>query len=381
MLQANRRTLKDFKPIPFPKNFVTSQLGNQLILEELNYDKQQLHDEFIQLYSSLTDEQKSIFKKITSALKSKQGGVFFLNGYGGTGKTFMYRTLAAAIRSKGDIVLTVASSGIASLLLPGGRTAHSKFKIPVPTLDNSTCNINGDSDHAELLRQTKLIIWDEAPMCHRYTFECLDRSLKDLMTEKNNSPKLFGGKVVVFGGDFRQILPVIPRGRRSDIVHSAINASHIWDYCQVLTLTKNMRLQNKAAEANAQETHDFAKWILKVGEGKISEPNDGHADITIPDELLIPMSDNPIKSIVESTYPTLLQNYKDVNYLESRAILASTIETVDEINNYVLGLIPGEEREYLSSNSVDRTSKSCTQVENWNTNHVNEKLGSIGRTV
>lgn len=74
----------------------------------------------------------------------------------------------------------MATSGIASLLLPGGRTAHSKFKIPVPTLDNSTCKIDHDSDLAELLRQTKLIIWDEAPMAHKYTFECLDRTLKDI---------------------------------------------------------------------------------------------------------------------------------------------------------------------------------------------------------
>lgn len=67
--------------------------------------------------------------------------------------------LASALRSKHDIVLTVATSGIASLLLPGGRTAHSKFKMPVPTLDNSTCNIAHESDMAKLLRQTKLIIY------------------------------------------------------------------------------------------------------------------------------------------------------------------------------------------------------------------------------
>jgi ATP-dependent DNA helicase PIF1 len=154
----------------------------------------------------------------------------------------MWRTLASALRSKGEIVLTVASSGIASLLLPGGRTAHSKFKIPVPTFENSTCNINGESDHAELLRQTKLIIWDEAPMCHKYTFETLDRTLRDVVKDEEDKNKIFGGKVVVFGGDFRQILPVIPRGSRSDIVHASINASKIWDHCQVLTLTKNMRL-------------------------------------------------------------------------------------------------------------------------------------------
>lgn len=107
---------------------------------------------------------------MTSVTK-QMGGVFFLHGYGGTGKTFMWRTLASALRSKHDIVLKVATSGITSLLLPGCRTTHSKFKITVPTLDNSTYNIDHDSDLNKLLRETKLIIWDEAPMEHRYTFE------------------------------------------------------------------------------------------------------------------------------------------------------------------------------------------------------------------
>jgi ATP-dependent DNA helicase PIF1 len=80
-------------------------------------------------------------------------------------------------------------------------------------------------------------------MAHRFCFEALDRCLKDLMSETGNSDKIFGGKVVVFGGDFRQILPVIPRGSRSDVVHATINASYIWDHVEVLTLTKNMRLR------------------------------------------------------------------------------------------------------------------------------------------
>jgi ATP-dependent DNA helicase PIF1 len=288
-----------------------------------------------------TDEQKCIYHKITDAVTSQKGAVFFLHGYGGTGKTFMWRTLASALRSKGDIVLNVASSGIASLLLPGGRTAHSKFKIPVPTLENSTCNIEGDSDHAELLRQCKLIIWDEAPMCHKYTFEALERTLGDIMNKPRDNETIFGGKVVVFGGDFRQILPVIPSGSRSDIVHSAINASYIWDYCEVLTLSKNMRLHQGSAVTDYEAVDNFSKWILNVGEGKLSEPNDGLADIEIPEDLLILMSDHPIKSIVDSTYPNFQANHHDLTYLDSRAILASTIEVVDDINNYILSLMPG----------------------------------------
>ncbi|AES97392.2 uncharacterized protein [Medicago truncatula] len=242
ILERNRRSLADFKPMPYPKDYITAQLGNRLIYDERNYNAQKLKQEFDNLYKMLTDEQRMIFNKIMKAVEDQKGGVFFLHGYGGTGKTFMWQTLASALRCKLKIVLTVASSGITSLLLPGGRTAHSKFKIPVPTDDNSTCNIEFDSDHAELLQQTKFIIWDEAPMTHKFFFQALDRTLKDVMSEYSDSDKNFGGKVFVFGGDFRHILPVIPRRNRSEIVHASINASDIWDHCQVLTLTRNMRL-------------------------------------------------------------------------------------------------------------------------------------------
>jgi ATP-dependent DNA helicase PIF1 len=254
----------------------------------------------------------------------------------------MWKTLASSLRAHKKNCLTVASSGIASLLLPGGRTAHSKFKIPVPTLENSTCNIDHSDELAGLLKQTKLIIWDEAPMAHRYCFEALDATLKDVMSSYSNSETVFGGKVVVFGGDFRQILPVVPRGSRSDIVHSSINASTIWEEAEVLTLTQNMRLQSSSNSSDSrEEISEFSEWLLKVGEGKLSEPNDGYADIQIPNELLITDYEEPIKAIVENTYPDLLQNFKRPDYLQSRAILASTIQIVDEINNYVLDLIPG----------------------------------------
>ena len=45
--------------------------------------------------------------------------MFFVYGHGGTGKIYLYRTILAAIRSKGKIALAVTSSSIATLLLPG----------------------------------------------------------------------------------------------------------------------------------------------------------------------------------------------------------------------------------------------------------------------
>ncbi|XP_058759288.1 uncharacterized protein LOC131632565 [Vicia villosa] len=359
LLQNNNKSLKDFKPMPYPKDYVVSFIGNRLLYEERQYNVVEQQQLFANLYSSLTDEQRAIFEEIMDCVEKQQGGVFFLYGYGGTGKTFMWNTLSAALRSKKKIVLRVASSGIASLLLPGGRTAHSRFKIPVPTLETSICNINKKDHLAELLKMTDLIIWDEAPMANKFCFESLDKSLKDIMSGSTHAcDNIFGGKVVVFGGDFRQILPVIPRGTRSDIIHATINSSYIWDHCKVLKLTKNMRLQTGATTSTTNDIRSFSEWILKIGDGTMCEPNDGYASICIPEEFLISDFSDPIKAIVEDTYPDLIHNYLDSNYLQSRAILASTIEVVDDINQYITNLLPGEEKEYFSSDSIDKSDST-----------------------
>jgi len=179
-------------------------------------------------------------------------------------------------------------------------------------------------------------------MAHKFCFETLDRTLNDIMKDKMKPNLVFGGKVVVFEGDFRQILPVIPRGTRSDIVHATINASYLWQHCQVLTLTKNMRLLQPGLQSTSTcEIQQFSDWIVKLGDGILCEPNDGVVDIEIPPEFLISNFNDLIKAIVLSTYLDLLENYRNDNFLQSRAILASRIETVEEINKYILSLIPG----------------------------------------
>jgi ATP-dependent DNA helicase PIF1 len=121
---------------------------------------------------------------------------FFLYGYGGTDKTYIWGAMSAALRSNGEIVPTVTSSGIAALLILSGRTAHSRFAIPINIHETSTCEIPTKYHLADLIRCTKLIIWDEAPMMHKHCFEAVDRTLQDIMPKKNIS---YGGKLVVFG--------------------------------------------------------------------------------------------------------------------------------------------------------------------------------------
>ncbi|XP_010507507.1 PREDICTED: ATP-dependent DNA helicase PIF2-like [Camelina sativa] len=248
----------------------------------------------------LTEEQKKIYDEIIDYVFEDKGGVFFLYGFGGTGKTFLWKVLSAAVRIRGEIVLNTASSGITSLLLEGGRTAHSRFGIPLEVHETSMCRMSRSFDLGELVQEAKLIIWDEAPMMSKYCFETLDRSLKDIMRDPEDKP--FGGKVIIFGGDFRQILPVIVGAGREQIVNSSLNSSYLWNHCKVLRLTRNMRLLQNITPNEAMEIEEFSKWILDVGKGRLNEPNNGVVDVDIPEELLITEVNSPIESIINVVY-------------------------------------------------------------------------------
>jgi hypothetical protein len=88
-------------------------------------------------------------------------------------------------------VLIVASSGVASLLLPNGRTTHSRFRIPIDIDELSICDIKRGTQLANLIISTDLIIWDEALMTNRQCFEALDRSLRDIVSEKHQDCKIY----------------------------------------------------------------------------------------------------------------------------------------------------------------------------------------------
>ncbi|XP_035837197.1 ATP-dependent DNA helicase pif1-like [Helianthus annuus] len=113
-----------------------------------------------------------------------------------------------------------------------------------------------------------------------------------------------------------------------------------------------MRLTIGRPSSEVEEISNFAKWLLDVGEGNVGGSNDGEAIIEIPPELLIDSISDPISSLIDFVYPSILENYNDRNYFSTRAILAPKNEVVHEINDRLLALFPGEEKEYLSSDSL-----------------------------
>ncbi|XP_050902737.1 uncharacterized protein LOC127115174 [Lathyrus oleraceus] len=204
LLNMHSKKIEDYDLPYLPSNTIDRGEVPSIIQEELAID---IPNEDIESIDKLNNDQMIAFNTIMNVIVQKYCGVFFVDGPGGTGKTFLYRTLVASLRSRGEIVLATASPGIAATLLPGGRTAHSRFKIPIDIQPSSICGIQKQKDLANLIRVVAAIIWDEAPMTNKFFLEALDRSLQDICS--NNAP--FGGKVLIMGGggDFRQVLPIV----------------------------------------------------------------------------------------------------------------------------------------------------------------------------
>ncbi|GFH30705.1 ATP-dependent DNA helicase, partial [Haematococcus lacustris] len=315
----------------------------ELIQQQRRYDREALRHEVAALMPLMNAEQRRLYEGIMRAvngdppLQPLQGGqhrrnVFFVYSPGGCGKTFMFKLLLASIRSQGKIALAIASSGIASLLMDGGTTAHSRFKIPINLTAESLCRVDAQSDAAALLRATSAIVWDEAPMAHKHCYEAVDRTMRDVMrTDAQAAQQLFGGKVVILGGDFRQVLPVVKHGTRAGIVGAGLNSSHLWPHIKVVRLQTNMRVQQLAGTdpEQAQQQQEFADLLLAVGEGR-----DGTL-FKIPPGMALPGTN--YKQMVARVFgdPEHDAAARTQEALLGRAILAPKNDDVNAINDFV----------------------------------------------
>ncbi|XP_071700212.1 uncharacterized protein [Rutidosis leptorrhynchoides] len=134
------KSVSDFGLPSIPRELL-ADLQNRLIMEEKNYDHDVLIVELKNLLSKMNVKQREIYDLVLHASDNNLQELLFIYGHRGTGKTFLWKSIITSIRSQGKIVLPVASSGIASLLLPSSQTAHSRFKIPIVLTDESMCNI------------------------------------------------------------------------------------------------------------------------------------------------------------------------------------------------------------------------------------------------
>ena len=317
--------------------------ANPLIERQRAPNPNELRDQVERDFPLLNNEQMMAYTVIRAAYQSGEGGTFFIHGPGGCGKTFLYNVVTRTARSEGKIVLCVASSGIASMLLLLGATAHSTFKIPIPLMDDGACRVEKQGFVADLMRETTLIIWDEAGMMHRNGPEAVDRMLRDI----RDDDRPFGGVTTVFGGDFQQVLPVIPKGSREQIVRACLHKSPLWHNTRIFFLTKNMQLENN----NDPATLNFANWLLDVGHGRLQGDS---TSIRLPNHMKAG-GDGKLPDLIDAIYPNINQPqagpHPDTYFLD-RVILSPRNDDVHHINSKVIDKFPGQEKVYHSADRV-----------------------------
>ncbi|XP_060200302.1 uncharacterized protein LOC132628541 [Lycium barbarum] len=314
----------------------------------------QIPKEDFEAQSSLNPEQEQAFKIILQAMDCGRDGLFFVDGPKGTGKTFLYHALLANVRSRRMIALATATSGVAASILPGGRTAHSRFEIPRQTNESSMTNMSKQSGASKLIRKAKLLIWDEAPMAKWKIIETADRSFRDIM----DIDKPFGGKVMVFGGDFRQVLPSVPKSARAETVNASLVKSYLWPLMEKIQFTRNMR---------ARTDPTFSEFLLFVGNGE--EPTIRDNLIRLPEQLTVKCGSDGIaeESLIDKIFPLLQENASAAKYVTERAFLASRNEHVDKLNEKLITMFPGERKTFISFASAEDDTNNYYQEEYLNT--------------
>ncbi|XP_073820577.1 uncharacterized protein [Musca autumnalis] len=195
-------------------------------------------------------------------------------------------------------------------------------------------------------------------MAHKRALEAVDRTMKDLRGDLRR----FGGALILLSGDFRQKLPVIPKSSAADELNACLKSSFLWRHVQKLQLTTNMRvaLQNDLSAA------EFSRQLLELGNGQI--PIDVSTGlISFPENFCEFTSSK--EELISKVFPGIPQNYKNLDWIAERAILAAKNKDVDSLNLIIQSQIAGQLHTYKSVDSVTDQNEA--------TNYSTEFLNSL----
>ena len=293
-------------------------------------------------YDLLNNDQKNFVNNVMESLnKHKHNDTtnenyrkcFYLDGPGGTGKSYTYNTLYHLAKSYGFDVLCMAPTGIAALLLPEGRTIHYTGGLNPPIHANSITKLSKGSARSKALLLADLIILDEAPMANKHLLEAFERTLRYLC----DSNDAFANKIVVLGGDFRQLLPVIQGARnKEEILNMTIIQSSLWHlFTPIFKLTINER---------AKHDPKHAQFVLDIGNGVFNNEDEGEVEID---------RNNIINGgefdLINDVYGKHLET-NDFNTIHENCILCPLHDDVNTINDLILQQLDGESMNYISIN-------------------------------
>ena len=162
-----------------------------------------------------------------------------------------------------------------------------------------------------------------------HAFDAIDRALRDI----TQSDVPFGGKLIVLGGDFRQVLPVVPHAGPAEILEHCVKRSPLWGHVQVLQLTTNMR-------AN-QDEQEFSEWLLSLGNGTLKSDVSPLVDsVDIPEQCVCQ------GEIIDEIFPEMEEE------LYTSVILTPKNDATHSLNDAIVRRLDGEEVKYYSMDEV-----------------------------
>jgi ATP-dependent exoDNAse (exonuclease V) alpha subunit len=283
---------------------------------------------YLSSLSKMNAGQKQAFSALIDCLHDGSG-VLFLDGPAGTGKTFIIRAFISYIYSKHKKPIIVASTGLAASLYEEGCTAHSMFKIPFCVNNKTVCALD-KSWRTKLFREADILIWDEAVCIEKDAVEAVERGFKELRADQ----RVFGGLLVVFCGDFRQVLPVIQKSALENTIQQSI----FWQHTKILRLSENMR---------AKDDTRFASLLMEIGNGVLDS-------VTIPPCC----TSSSLDELITFVFPQFEERLYETGYFENRAILAPTNYLVDKVNSILLKRIARKEKIYSWMESTKKRYKN-----------------------
>ena len=309
------------------------------IPEKEEEDVQVCIDEANRVRPLLNDNQRRVADATLAAQneqrnhENKLSCLFFLDGPAGCGKRFTSNYLIAETRSRHIITATAALTGIAATLLKKGCTLHGLFILPMPNLENGTWNLTPNSVHGRFLRQVRLYLLDELSMIPKHALNAIDKLSQDVCN--NKFP--FGGKVILLGGHFRQILPIVRRGQPVVIIEVCIKCSEHWQYFQRLSLTEDRRILSEEVE--------FPQWLLKFGNGSLPVKAGSLLGgcIEVPEQCLLRENE----SVVEKIFGVA----EEGDYAKRVILTPINIDSF-AINEQVLEHQQGDVKVYLSADTI-----------------------------
>jgi hypothetical protein len=271
-----------------------------------------------QLAPLLSAEQRDAVTMVVESVLHQVGfNVFGAFCSAGTGKTLFANYLASLLRTQGRTVVCVAASALAASLLEGGHTAHHALHIPIPANDGTYCSFT--LAERSIIMNADLLIWDEASMIGTSVADTVDRTLQDVM----NNTRPFGGKTVMFTGDFKQLLPVV-RGGKGD--NHTIQRCAWWPLLRRIEFNQNWR---------ACQNIEFAVMLEAVGTGQLD-------CVPVPQDCVA----SEMGDFVQRVFGDDLIR-SDANAM----VLTLTLDDADVVNDHCIRSMGGSDREAHASDT------------------------------